>query len=346
METFVHTQTDAISTLDLTHQQWEAYHALLNEVRGRYYQHLDPIFRKMTLEAFRERTLIAIGTLRATEFVFFDPLTDKPYCWLRYYSGNDDLVFSFDVLADAIAPELRRTLAEFLLRALESGQYRRVYTVTQDNRLVSALREMQPYSDVCLRLMEFDAENAPMELLAKWAGIFDQMDPPLQLRFCHNRPDDILEAYVALNDQLIRDMPIGRDDPNYASSWTVEALQRLNENNRRSNSQGVYSLFAFNPAGEMVAMTEMNVRYQPLKMIQGITGVRADYRGHSLSRALKAKMFQHLLEIYPEPGIITTTTGPHNAAMLHVNTEMGFKVVRDAFEFGFRDVELRKYLAG
>lgn len=88
--------------------------------------------------------------------------------------------------------------------------------------------------------------------------------------------------------------------------------------------------------GTILGISEIAVFGHNLKHAsQGLTGVRKEYRGRGLGKALKASMMLHLIENYPQ----IETTGSHNSVknigINRINDELGFKVTRKVFRFCF-----------
>lgn len=73
---------------------------------------------------------------------------------------------------------------------------------------------------------------------------------------------------------------------------------------------------------------------------QGLTGVRKEYRGKGLGKALKASMMLHLIENYPQIETTSSHNSVKNKGINRINDELGFKVTRKVFRFCFEVEDL------
>lgn len=63
----------------------------------------------------------------------------------------------------------------------------------------------------------------------------------------------------------------------------------------------------------------------PERSYQGLTGVAPTWRGRGLAKAVKAQQLQVFKRRQPNVSIVITSNATVNAAMLAVNTQLGFK---------------------
>jgi hypothetical protein len=77
----------------------------------------------------------------------------------------------------------------------------------------------------------------------------------------------------------------------------------------------------------------------------GLTGVAPTWRGKGLAKAVKARQLQILTQRQPQVRMVITSNATVNAAMLAVNTQLGFKPHREISTYQATITALEEWLA-
>jgi len=154
-----------------------------------------------------------------------------------------------------------------------------------------------------------------------------------ELRTFHDRiPDELLESYCYLSNQLALDAPSGDIDYE-AEAGTPELYKQHMERMRKSGRHQVTTL-AVGKEGEAVAVTDLVIpQADPPKVYQYATLVRRDHRGNRLGAAVKLQNLLALQETFPERTEIHTTNEETNVTMIGINERLGFRIVEVCPEF-------------
>jgi GNAT superfamily N-acetyltransferase len=150
--------------------------------------------------------------------------------------------------------------------------------------------------------------------------------------FVNDVPDELLESYCYLLNQLIVDTPTGDIDFE-PMAITPEAFK---ERVAKTKEQGrtVYTTVAIDASGEAVAHTVLAVPSGDEPNIhQWATLVRADHRGHRLGFACKVRNLRAVQAAHPDRTRVFTCNAETNEAMVGINELMGFKPVEVLAEF-------------
>lgn len=145
-------------------------------------------------------------------------------------------------------------------------------------------------------------------------------------------PDELLESFCYLLNQLVVDAPTGDIDFE-AQSTSPESL-RIFEETLKKQGRTVYSTVAIDRSGEAVAHSELVVPPgDPGNVYQWGTFVRRDSRGHRLGLAVKARNLQVMQAAHPDRRRIFTCNSEVNGPMVAINELMGFEPVDLLAEF-------------
>lgn len=145
-------------------------------------------------------------------------------------------------------------------------------------------------------------------------------------------PDALVEAFADVYHAMI-DAPRGE----LATSerrMTVEDVRSL-EDQVIGSGQQIWHLIAREDAsGALAGFTSVILDPRdPHKIEQHDTGVRREHRRRGLGKLLKARMLQRILVECPDAREIRTTNADANAAMLAVNSRLGFEPFQSIIEW-------------
>lgn len=254
--------------------------------------------------------------------------------WRRQGSPDFERHSGYAMAAGGVLREWRRRglgtrLAAELLRAMDAGALRVVSLRVPDPDLAAGflahLGARETYRHVDNRLQLADA---------RWADIDRWAIAPAGMHWEVHAGRVPMERLVALApaiDAMLADVPRGStDQPRLA--FEPESYRDVYQ---RMDERGGMHLFALLIAGEEVAAVSEALWFgnAPASVHQNFTGVTRAFRGRGLALAAKARMLQLVREQLPQAQEVLTNNAVDNAAMLHVNDRVGFRVARQSAVF-------------
>lgn len=167
-----------------------------------------------------------------------------------------------------------------------------------------------------------------------------------ELVYCQSPiPEELLAPAVALGNMVARDIPRG-DLSMEPEQFTPEQMREMDRIGTASGATMMAMIAKERGSGAFVALTTMDWRkHTPYIAAQGITGVLPEYRGRGLARYIKVAMLEHLLDHYPQVRFVRTDNADSNAAMLAVNTALGFRPYRSETHWQVPVERVLAYLA-
>ena len=178
-------------------------------------------------------------------------------------------------------------------------------------------------AELCSTEQESDLNMASVdsELMRRWT---DAMPGDIQLVDWAGRcPDEHMDALVATAN-AINDAPT--DDLEIADTVFDAAILRASFDARDACGFDYLGSLAICANGSAAGATEVLVnRHRPAYSWQWNTVVLPAHRGRGIGRGMKAAMWQRLRAEAPEVAVLRTGNAQSNAAMLAINTEMGYQ---------------------
>jgi GNAT superfamily N-acetyltransferase len=166
-------------------------------------------------------------------------------------------------------------------------------------------------------------QNINWPELEHWLAQAQKKAPNVRFETVSLIPEDNIEEYSALYTEVINDSPFGT-----LSRRTKETPESLCQQHAAFLEMGISNITVFSreESGAISGLT--NIIYdpaRPYKIMQGLTGVKKEYRGRELGKILKIKMLFHIRKHHIHAKYIETETSCKNEGMLKINHALGFR---------------------
>lgn len=287
------------------------------------------------------RTPVSGETWQAFAAFDGDEMVGAGFAVLPLDDNTEKLYSGFFVEPDHRRHGIGTALVEHVVQvAREAGRS----TVLCDTGIPYAERETHPYTLfakrngftlACVevhRVLQLPVDRSAIEAMQAECAPHHE---GYELRTFHDEmPDELLESYCYLENQLALDAPTG--DVDFEAEALTPAGYREREARRRAQGRHKLTTLAIRD-GEAVANTDLVVPREDMpKVYQWSTLVRRDHRGHHLGAAVKLRNLLALQEHYPERTEIHTTNEETNQTMIGINERLGFRPVEICPEFVLR----------
>ena len=165
--------------------------------------------------------------------------------------------------------------------------------------------------------------------LERWVAEGPRRAPGYDLRAWDGpTPDEYLDAFADVY-AVMNDAPLG--DLEHNDATFTPARIREWELSTVAAGREAWTLVARAPDGTFVGLHTVSwAAWRPTVVDVADTGVRREHRGHALGKWLKGAMTLRIIDERPTVTKIVTGNDTGNAAMLGINTEMGYRLEKSS----------------
>ena len=300
---------------------------------------------------------------RLKNFRHKNPEIDS-YWWLLKY---DERVIGFSILnvrnKDSPSYEKNKHIAYFQMRIQK--EYRRnglglellkkIMTKAKEFEAITTLQNNTSYESgfafctklngiLCLESSENRCyiKDVDWALMLEWKeqGQIRAKQDGRSLLWFEKCPEDIIEEFCKVYTETMNEQPFGELESR--PLITPETLRKSEEDFEKLNSTW-HAVISREKNGAISGVTDIIFAANRAHRIeQELTGVKKEYRGKGLGKWLKAEMLFFIRKKYPNVKFISTGNADANAAMLSINTRMGFKLHQQIRSYKFRLTDLEK----
>lgn len=218
----------------------------------------------------------------------------------------------------------RRGLGRALWQAADDVRAKEGRTTTFGEAIVPPEASL-PFAEA----LGFETLGSEDHLVLPLPAHLEEIDVPgFEIVLWGNRcPDDLLDAYVVMRNQMGQDLPGGKGD-HEPVPYTRERV-RVEEKRTARSYDRIIAAAKEIATGELVGYSLLFLPHGSDQAIQDDTLVMPTHRGLRLGLALKTATLEVIQHDFPERKSIHTWTDPSNVAMQRTN-----------YLFGFRKLEL------
>ncbi|MBK5112316.1 MAG: GNAT family N-acetyltransferase [Candidatus Heimdallarchaeota archaeon] len=187
--------------------------------------------------------------------------------------------------------------------------------------------------------------NIDWNLMEEWKkqGQVRSKKDERSLKWFEKCPEDIIEEFCNVYTETMNQQPLGEIE---TRAIITPESRRITEQEFAKLGYIWHSVITREKNGAISGITDMTyIPDRPYRIEQELTGVKNEYRGKGLGKWLKSEMLHFIHKKYPNAKYISTGNADSNAAMLSINTRMGFKPHQQRKTYKFNLIEIEKRIA-
>jgi len=265
--------------------------------------------------------------------------------WIGLRLIGRDAEFDFDLLYDKAPDQIMESVFKIVLKYITKRDKQEIYCTSKDtainDNLVNSGAEVLDCK-IYSRLYKSDVDER--ELMKITESVSGKIN--YRLVMYETIPEEILDRYLKIYNDARTDMNKFNPDKKIIEPRSKQELLRKLKWDKGPEDK-MY-MFMLMDNENIAAFSSLYIRNENRHIIDhagGLTTVGRNYRGQSLAKFLKAKLYLKLLKENPEFEFIRTDTYPWNKHMYRINEEMGFKPYEKYTEMKIQRSQIEKLLS-
>ncbi len=280
--------------------------------------------------------------LNQNEKVIFD--NDTAIGWLVYRIDRGGSSFAFNTVHEPVPSDFMNLILKIIYEFICERNENSSNFWTYDAAKIDAMKSISApvFEEMMIsRISRNDMDKAFYNQIIKQTDISGY-----ELRFYNNVPEELLDKYVQLRNEISEDMANLKPVKHLNKKWSKNDFTRSAEIDKlQGATMNMHMLL--DEAGEIAAFCSLYTDEDKPEIIRqsgGLTAVARDHRGKGFASYLKAKMYLKLLEENRDFKFVETDTMPWNTYMYRINERFGFKPFEYGFDFKLTKEFLKNYL--
>lgn len=332
-----------ISILKLNDSEWAKYYTLHEKIKGA--QHIDITASGSKIAEFRKKRLCDYELNKdrlQDEKVIFDG--DTAIGWLAYRLDRQGSSFSFNTIYSPIPEDFIKLILKTVYDFINENGEDASYFWTFDKQRIEAMKNIS--APVFEEMMISRISRSEMDIKFYNEIVNKTNIEGYKLIFLNNVPEELLDKYVQLRNEISEDMAELKPVKHLNKKWTRRDIIRLAETDKLEGSQ-MWMYMLLDEKDEIAAFCSLYVENDNPDIIRqsgGLTAVARCHRGKGFAAFLKAKMYLKLLEENKDFKYVETDTMPWNTYMYRINERFGFKPHSYGSEFRLTKEYIKEYL--
>ncbi len=332
-----------ISISKLDDDGWAAYYTFNEKFDGA--QHVDITSSAAKIAEFRKNRLCDYELNRdraQDEFAIYNG--DAVIGWLAYRLDRRGSSFAFNTVYTPIPADLIKYILKIVYDYINEKGEEASYYWSFDENCIAGLKSIN--APVFEEMMISRIARSEMDKKFYNDIISKTNTGGYKLIFLNNVPEELLDKYVQLRNDISEDMADLKPVKHLNKKWTRRDITRMAEIDKLDGSQ-MWMFMLLDENDVIAAFCSLYIDKDNPDVIRqsgGLTAVARSHRGNGFAAYLKAKMYLKLLEENNDFKSVETDTMPWNIYMYRINERFGFKPHSYGAEFRLNKGFLENYL--
>lgn len=264
--------------------------------------------------------------------------------WLVYRVDRGGSSFDFNSIHNPVPPGFMKLILKDVYEFLQESNENASNFWTFDRNRIEVMKNIS--APVFEEMMISSISRCDMDPQYYEQVITQTNVAGYELRFLNDIPEELLDKYVKLRNDISEDMASLKPVKHLNKKWTRKDIKRMAESDKLQGAM-MHMYMLIDSSGEIAAFCSLYTDEDNPEIIRqsgGLTAVARTHRGRGFAAYLKAKMYLKLLNENKTFKFVETDTMPWNTYMYRINEKFGFKPKEYGSEFKLTKQFLENYL--